>query len=81
MKTVRGDAAKGVVRTVEMMRDYLAAFLDANLRGETLDPLLVGTSPAYPDAVVTEGGIIVPRAIVSMTSQMYAALTAAQSVI
>jgi len=40
-------------RTIAAMRDYIAAFRDANPRGEPLDPLLVGTSPAYPDAVAT----------------------------
>jgi hypothetical protein len=35
------------------LRDYTAAFLDANLRGKLLDPLLNRSSSEYPDAVVT----------------------------
>jgi hypothetical protein len=53
--------AKGAVRTgpmgpektVEALRDYIAAFLDANLEGKRIDHLLMGSSPDYPDAVVT----------------------------
>jgi hypothetical protein len=35
------------------VRDYIAAFLDANLRGKPPAPLLSGPSSEYPDAVVT----------------------------
>ena len=43
----------GPEKTIAAMRDYIAAFLDANLRGKPLDPLLAGPSLDYPDAVVT----------------------------
>ena len=43
----------GAQKTMSAMRDYIAAFLDANFRGEPADPLLVGPSPNYPDAKVT----------------------------
>ncbi len=50
----------GPDKTLAAVRDYVAAFLDANLRGVTLDPekemLLNGTSSNYPDAVVTKQG-------------------------
>ena len=39
--------------TVSAIRDYVAAFLDANLRQRPQDPLLTGPSANYPDAVVT----------------------------
>ena len=39
--------------TMSAIRDYVAAFLDANLRGEQTSPLLNGLSPDYPDARVT----------------------------
>jgi len=53
--------AKGAVETGDMgrektiaaMRDYIAAFLDANLRGKPLPPLLTEQSSEYPDAAVT----------------------------
>jgi len=53
--------AKGAVKTGSMgpdktiaaMRSYIAAFLDANLRGQPMSPLLKGPSSEYPDAVVT----------------------------
>lgn len=53
--------AKGAIKTGEMgseetiaaIRDYIAAFLDANLRGQPSDPLLTGPSSEYPDAAVT----------------------------
>jgi hypothetical protein len=35
------------------VRDYIAAFLDTNLRGEQAGSLLKGTSPRHPGAVVT----------------------------
>jgi hypothetical protein len=43
----------GTERTVAAIRDYIATFLDANLRGFASSPLLTGTSLQYPDAVVT----------------------------
>ena len=45
----------GPEKTMSAMRDYVAAFLDANLRGEKNGPLLNGPSPNYPDARVTGG--------------------------
>ena len=43
----------GPQRTVAAVRSYIAAFLDANLRGRQMDPLLSGPSSKFPDAVVT----------------------------
>ena len=43
----------GPERTVSAIRDYVAAFLDTNLRQRPQDPLLTGPSASYPDAVVT----------------------------
>lgn len=43
----------GPEKTIGAVRDYIAAFLDANLRGQPLDPLLTGPSSDYPDAAVT----------------------------
>jgi hypothetical protein len=43
----------GPDKAIAAIRNYIAAFLDANLRGEPLDPLLGTLSSAYPDAVVT----------------------------
>ncbi len=53
--------AKGVIKTGNMgpektiaaIRDYVATFLDANLRGERLSPIMTGPSADYPDVVVT----------------------------
>jgi predicted dienelactone hydrolase len=45
--------AMGPEKTIEALRNYIAAFLDANLRGEPFDPLLRGPSSDYPDAAVT----------------------------
>jgi hypothetical protein len=45
--------AKGPEKTVAALRDYIAAFLDANLRGEPFDALLAGPSSDYHDAAVT----------------------------
>ena len=43
----------GPEKTMEAVRDYIAAFLDANLQGRTTAPLLAGPSSDYPDAAVT----------------------------
>jgi dienelactone hydrolase len=43
----------GPERTVSAIRDYVAAFLDANLRQRPQDPLLTGPSASYRDGVVT----------------------------
>ncbi len=53
--------AKGVIKTGNMgpektiaaMRHYIATFLDTNLRGERLSPMMIGPSADYPDVVVT----------------------------
>jgi Platelet-activating factor acetylhydrolase, isoform II len=45
--------AMGPDKTIEAMRNYIAAFLDANLVGKPSDPLLSGPSSDYPDAAVT----------------------------
>ncbi len=46
----------GEEKTIEAVRSYVAAFLDANLRGLPAAPLLKGPSREYPDAVVTTQG-------------------------
>jgi dienelactone hydrolase len=43
----------GPEKTMGAVRDYIAAFLDKNLRGKPFDPLLNGPSADYPDAAVT----------------------------
>ena len=43
----------GPEKTIAALRNYIAAFLDANLRGRQFNPLLTGPSSDYPDAVVT----------------------------
>ena len=43
----------GPQKTMSAVRDYVAAFLDANLRGEPADPLLNGPSSIYPNADIT----------------------------
>jgi len=43
-------------KTVAAIRDYIAAFLDTNLRSEPVGPLLTGPSVEYPDAVVATRG-------------------------
>ena len=45
--------AMGPEKTIAAIRGYIAAFLDANLRGKPLDRLLAGPSSDYPDAVIT----------------------------
>lgn len=45
----------GPDRTVAAIRDYVAGFLDTNLRGRPVHPLLTGASTIYPDAAVTTG--------------------------
>jgi pimeloyl-ACP methyl ester carboxylesterase len=45
----------GPDKTIAAIRDYIAAFLNANLRGQPLEPVLSGLSSQYPDAVVTAG--------------------------
>jgi len=53
--------ARGAIKTgtmgpdkaVAAVRDYIAAFLDANLRGSEPGTLLKGPSLDYPDAAVT----------------------------
>ncbi len=43
----------GPDKTIEALRNYIAAFLDTNLRGSPFDALLTGPSAEYPDAEVT----------------------------
>jgi dienelactone hydrolase len=43
----------GPEKTIEVVRNYIAAFLDANLRSRQFNPLLTGPSSDYPDAEVT----------------------------
>ena len=47
------DRHHGSEKTVAAIRDYIAAFLDTNLRSEPVGPLLTGPSVEYPDAAVT----------------------------
>jgi len=47
------SGSMGADKTIAAVRDYIAAFLDANLRGRPMDPLLTGPSAEYPDADVT----------------------------
>jgi dienelactone hydrolase len=42
----------GPQKTMSAIRDYVAGFLDTNLRGEPAHPLLAGPSADYPDARV-----------------------------
>jgi hypothetical protein len=43
----------GPEKTITAVRDYIPAFLDANLRGGPTGRLLSGPSSDYPDVVVT----------------------------
>ena len=43
----------GMESTVQAIRNYIAAFLDTNLKGNPTDPLLKGPSSDYPDVEVT----------------------------
>lgn len=43
----------GSEKAVQAVRDYVTAFLDANLLGKPADALLSGPSAEYPDAAVT----------------------------
>jgi dienelactone hydrolase len=43
----------GTEKTIAAVRDYVAAFLDANLLGKPMDSLLSGPSSEYPEAEVT----------------------------
>jgi hypothetical protein len=43
----------GPDRTVAAVRNYIAAFLDANLRGRPMDLLMTGPSSDYADTEVT----------------------------
>jgi len=42
----------GPQKTMSAIRDYVAGFLDTNLRGEPGNPLLGGPSIEYPDALI-----------------------------
>ena len=43
----------GTDKTVEAIRNYVAAFLDSNTNGSHTDKLFEGSSPDYPDVEVT----------------------------
>lgn len=60
----------GPEKTMSAVRDYVAAFLDANLRGEQPNSLLSGSSPDYPDAVVISGSKLVSADKVSANSRI-----------
>ncbi len=45
--------AMGPQKTIAAIRNYVATFFGTNLRGQRLEPLLMGPSSDYPDAVVT----------------------------
>jgi dienelactone hydrolase len=45
--------AMGPEKTVAAVRDYIGAFLDANVRGQSSDPPLAGPFSDYPDALLT----------------------------
>ena len=47
------SGSMGPEKTIAAVRDYMAAFLDVNLRGRPAAGLLNGASSDYPDAVVT----------------------------
>jgi dienelactone hydrolase len=54
----------GPEKTIEGLRNYLAAFLDTNLRGKPIGPLLSGPSSEYPDAeVITQKQLLCGKAI------------------
>jgi predicted dienelactone hydrolase len=42
----------GMEKTVEAIRNYISAFLDSSLNGNSVDKLLQGPSPEYPDVEV-----------------------------
>ena len=44
---------EGIEKTVAAIRDYVAAFLDVNLKGSPSEQLLKGASADYPDVEVT----------------------------
>lgn len=52
-KDVIKTGEMGQEKTIAAVRDYIAAFLDANLLGKPMDSLLTGPSSEYPDAEVT----------------------------
>jgi hypothetical protein len=47
------SGSMGPEKAISAVRDYIATFLDANLQGKALEPLLAGPSSDYPDAAVT----------------------------
>jgi pimeloyl-ACP methyl ester carboxylesterase len=62
----------GPQKAMSAMRDYVAAFLDGNLRGEPADPLLSGASLNYPDARVTvQGESLCGKPIESITAPVH----------
>jgi len=47
-KDLISTGTMGTEKTIAAIRDYIAAFLDINLRGQSVHPLLIGPSPDYP---------------------------------
>ena len=60
----------GPEKTVAAIRDYIAAFLDSNLRDRPMDVLLTGMSSGYPDAqVITQEQSLCGRTAVDWPSK------------
>jgi hypothetical protein len=55
-KGVVKTGTMGPDKTIEAIREYIAVFLETNLRSGPLDDLLTGPSSTYPDAAVTTQG-------------------------
>ena len=53
VKTVSQTGPMGEEKTIEAMRKYIAAFLDANLRDEAPNPLLARPSAEFPQVEIT----------------------------
>jgi dienelactone hydrolase len=53
VKGVVKTGALGPEKTVTVLRNYIAAFLDVNLRGQPMNSLLTGPSPDSPEVVIT----------------------------
>jgi len=75
MRSVPGLAINtggiGSEKTVALVRDYIAAFLDTNLLGRPASPLLNGRSPEYPEAdVITQEQVLCLEAPSAMKSRL-----------
>jgi predicted dienelactone hydrolase len=55
-RTATDTGTAGPEKTVAAIRDYVAAFLDANLRSKPMSLLLTKASPQYPEAALTTPG-------------------------